>query len=94
MSVNHSPGPWSVVDGYYPSFRELHGASFRVSVVMSAPELTENDYLRRSADLSLIAAAPLLLDALNQWAAAERDGDAGELENARASRDAAIAAAS
>ena len=32
------------------------------------------------------------LDALRQWAAAERDNDADELANARAARDAAIAA--
>lgn len=34
-----------------------------------------------------------LLDALRQWAAAERDNDAGELENARAARDAILDAA-
>jgi hypothetical protein len=34
-----------------------------------------------------------MLDALRQWRAAEATGDAAELENARAARDAAIAAA-
>jgi hypothetical protein len=34
-----------------------------------------------------------MLDALRQWRAAERTGDAQELDNARAARDAAIAAA-
>jgi hypothetical protein len=33
-----------------------------------------------------------MLDALRQWRAAERDGDAEELANARAARDAVLAA--
>lgn len=45
------------------------------------------------ADASLIAAAHDMLDALRQWQAAERDGDAEELQNARTSRDKAIARA-
>lgn len=64
MNTNHSPGPWVVTDGHYPCFREVCGASFRISAVMSASDLTEDDYRRRSADPRLIAAAPLLLDAL------------------------------
>lgn len=51
---------------------------------------------RDAADAALEkvrAAAPLMLDALHQWAAAERDGDAEDLVSARSARDAAIAAA-
>ena len=47
----------------------------------------------QEANARLISAAPELLDALTQWANAERAGDAEELTNARNSRDAAIAKA-
>lgn len=64
MDTKHTPGPWAVADGHYPCLRGVVGASFKISAVMLASDLTEDDYLRRSADLKLIAAAPLLLDAL------------------------------
>tara|TARA_R110000868_G_scaffold29733_3_gene110536 strand:- start:138 stop:443 length:306 start_codon:yes stop_codon:yes gene_type:complete len=54
----HTPGPWSVVDGYYPGFKEITGPSFKLSVVMLAIDLTEDSYQKRTADLNLIAAAP------------------------------------
>ncbi|WP_369053447.1 hypothetical protein [Burkholderia gladioli] len=44
----------------------------------------------RPADGYLLAAARDAIDALRQWQHAERTGDAAELENARAARDAAI----
>lgn len=62
----HTPGPWVVVDGYYPSFREISGPSFKVSAVMWANDLTEDAYNRRMADLRLISAAPELLEALEK----------------------------
>lgn len=61
----HTPGPWSVVDGHYPSMREIHGPSFKINIVMSATDLNFQDYLSRSADARLIAAAPDLLEALD-----------------------------
>ena len=64
MSTQHTPGPWSVTDGHYPSFKEISGPSFKISVVMWATDLTEDDYRKRDADLHLIAAAPELLEAL------------------------------
>lgn len=60
----HTPGPWSVVDGHYPCFRDIKGPSFGISIVMSATDLTFADYLQREADARLIAAAPDLLAAL------------------------------
>jgi hypothetical protein len=60
----HTPGPWKVVDGHYPSFKNVTGPSFTISVVMWATDLTEADYQKRNADLHLIAAAPELLAAL------------------------------
>lgn len=55
---------WEVVDHpAYPSFKVLRGPSFTVSVVMAATDLTFDDYLRRDADLKLMAAAPDLLRA-------------------------------
>jgi hypothetical protein len=60
----HTPGPWQVMDSFYPSIKEVFGASFKISCVMWATDLTEEDYQQRSADLRLIAAAPDLLEAL------------------------------
>jgi hypothetical protein len=64
MTTQHTPGPWSVTDSHYPSFKEISGPSFKISVVMWATDLTEDDYQKRYADLHLIAAAPDLLEAL------------------------------
>ena len=50
-------GEWAVVDGHYPSFKELTGPSFSVSVVMFATDLTDADTDQREADLQYIAAA-------------------------------------
>ena len=59
----HTPGPWEIVDGHYPSMKEVKGPSFEVPIVMAATDLSFDDYLRRSADACLIAAAPDLLEA-------------------------------
>lgn len=91
MMTRYTPGPWAVVDGYYPSFKEITGLSFKISVVMIATDLTQEDYYRRSADLRLIAAAPDLVEALKMAVSAlERsdyimmDGDSVDVvDNAR-----------
>jgi len=57
----HTPGPWQVVDGHYPGFREIIGPSFTISIVMLATDLTIHDRWNREADAFLIAAAPDLL---------------------------------
>ncbi|WP_319061951.1 hypothetical protein [Pseudomonas aeruginosa] len=62
--MSHTPGPWVVVDGHYPSFIEIKGPSFGISVVTTALDLDFNDYMSRTADARLIAAAPDLLEAL------------------------------
>ncbi|HHJ1522749.1 hypothetical protein ISE07_26110 [Pseudomonas aeruginosa] len=62
--MSHTPGPWVVVDGHYPSFIEIKGPSFGISVVTAALDLDFNDYMSRTADARLIAAAPELLEAL------------------------------
>jgi len=54
---------WTVVDGHYPGFRELSGASFKVSVVMSATDVSFDQAMQREDDLQLMAAAPDLLKA-------------------------------
>ena len=55
---------WKVVDGYYPGFLNIVGASYKVSIVTSATELTIEDYVNRTNDAHLMAAAPDLLEAL------------------------------
>jgi len=59
-----TPGPWSVTDSHYPSFKEISGPSFGIKAVMWATDLTEDDYQKRYADLHLIAAAPELYETL------------------------------
>lgn len=49
---------WKVAQGHYPSMKEISGPSFTINCVMWATDLTESDYIKRSADLALIAAAP------------------------------------
>jgi len=66
----YTPKQWSVIDGHYPAFKEVAGPSFKLSVVMLATDLTEDDYQKRTADLHLIAAAPELLSALQAAALA------------------------
>lgn len=75
MSTQHTPGPWAVVDGYYASFKEVTGPSFKVSAVMWATDLTEDDYQKRNADLHLIAAAPDLLAAAQNVLSHKRGED-------------------
>ncbi|MCJ8207690.1 hypothetical protein [Pseudomonas sp. RGM2987] len=69
---SHTPGPWKVVDGYYPGFIKIVGASFEPSIVLSATNLDLADYCRRTADARLMAAAPDLLAAaqktVDAWA--------------------------
>jgi hypothetical protein len=60
----HTPGPWKVEAGHYPSINVVVGPSFKINCVMWASDLTEDDYQKRTADLNLIAAAPDLLEAL------------------------------
>jgi len=62
----HTPGPWEVVDSFYPSIKEVAGPSFNVKAVMWATDLTERDYQERLADLRLIAAAPDLLETVKR----------------------------
>ena len=55
---NHTPGPWAVVEGDSPGIKEISGPSFTILAVMWASDLNEDDFRKRYADLSLIAAAP------------------------------------
>ena len=71
----HTPGPWEVIDGFYPSVKEIKGPSFTITAVMLATDLTQKDYKNRHADLHLIAAAPDLLNALEQLVAVKDYSD-------------------
>lgn len=83
----HVPGP------YVARGRSIYA-------VTEFPEIDPNDpgvevafLVNDEGTRRLFTASPDMLDALRQWAAAERDGDAEELQNARTSRDLAIARA-
>ena len=62
--MSESKKEWKVVDGYYPGFLNIVGASYTVSIVTSASDLTLEDYANRTNDAHLMAAAPDLLEAL------------------------------
>ncbi|MBP3935041.1 MAG: hypothetical protein J6D44_14405 [Pseudomonas sp.] len=62
--MSESKKEWKVVDGYYPGFLNIVGASYTVSIVTSATDLTLEDYVNRANDAHLMAAAPDLLEAL------------------------------
>lgn len=64
--ISHTAGPWAIVDGHYPCMKEVIGPSFKINIVMSATDLDINDFLKRSADAQLIAAAPDLLSLLKE----------------------------
>lgn len=64
--MSESKKEWKVVDGYYPGFLNIVGASYTVSIVTSATDLTLEDYVNRTNDAHLMAAAPDLLEALEQ----------------------------
>ena len=62
--MSESKKEWKVVDGYYPGFLNIVGASYTVSIVTSASDLTLEDYVNRTNDAHLMAAAPDMLEAL------------------------------
>lgn len=64
--MSESKKEWKVVDGYYPGFLNIVGASYTVSIVTSATDLTLEDYVNRTNDAHLMAAAPDLLEALEK----------------------------
>ena len=64
--MSESKKEWKVVDGYYPGFLNIVGASYTVSIVASATDLTLEDYVNRTNDAHLMAAAPDLLEALEK----------------------------
>lgn len=62
--MSESKKEWKVVEGYYPGFLNIVGASYTVIIVTSATDLTLDDYVNRTNDAHLMAAAPDLLEAL------------------------------
>lgn len=66
--LTHTPGPWSVVAGYYPGMLDIVGPSFKITVVTTALDLEFKDFVARTNDCHLIAAAPDLLKTLERIA--------------------------
>jgi len=55
---------WKVVPGHYPGFLNIVGASFNVSIVTTATDLTFEDFCNRTEDAHIMAAAKDMLVAL------------------------------
>lgn len=70
-------GQWEVADGHYPSFKEIKGPSFNVSIVVSATDLDFKDYMARTADAEHIAACnpTNILALISRLRAAEKDAE-------------------
>ena len=70
-------GQWEVADGHYPSFKEIKGPSFNVSIVVSATDLDFKDYMARTADAEHIAACnpTTILALISRLRAAEKDAE-------------------
>ena len=59
------------IDEVYPGHAVIHGPSFKLDCFLTASELNQNDYEKRTADLRLIAAAPELYAELQNIANAD-----------------------
>ena len=96
METKHTPGPWQIRqptgDGTARLiWRNDEGPDFAGETNTNYRMVARD--IHSEANAALIAAAPDMIDALRQWAVAERMGDAHITQGARASRDAAIAKA-
>lgn len=65
---------WKVVPGYYPGFLEIVGASFKVSIVTTATDLSFEDFCNRTRDAHIMAASKDMLLALQNL-----ENDAGQI---------------
>lgn len=55
---------WKVVPGHYPGFLNIFGASFTVSIVTTATDLSFEDFVKRTRDAHIMAASKDMLLAL------------------------------
>lgn len=65
---------WKVVPGHYPGFLEIVGASFKVSIVTTATDLSFEDFCNRTRDAHIMAASKDMLLALQNL-----ENDAGQI---------------
>lgn len=92
-AAKHTVGPWAIQYETDITGIENDPANGCVGLVDVAHVYMRTVPCRTEANARLIAAAPDMIDALRQWANAEATADEIELQNARASRDEAIAKA-
>ena len=92
MSAKHTPGPWRLDNRGTTYIVDKPGDGYITRDICRMDSSTMSAF-HQEGNARLIAAAPDLLDALQQWAHAVEIGDEVELINASAARDAAIAKA-
>lgn len=90
-SAQYTTGEWSI-NNWPQSNTDIAIGAVGTPLIARIP-LRDVSINEQKANARLIAAAPDMIDALRQWANAEATADEVELQNARASRDEAIAKA-
>lgn len=60
----YTKGPWRVVEANTPGVLYIDGPAQKLTIITSAIDLDFSDYVNRTSDAHLIAAAPCLLEAL------------------------------
>lgn len=62
----HTKGPWRVVEANTPGVLYVSGPAQTLTIITAAIDLDFSDYVKRTSDAHLIAAAPELLEALEE----------------------------
>lgn len=66
MIMSYTKGPWRVVEADTPGVLYISGPAQTLTIITTALDLDFADYVKRTADAQLIAAAPELFETLQE----------------------------